>query len=386
MSCTLNNQSCQIDWCDSTKDCLGNYSLKFIRSLSCRIREYESVMRAKEYLEINKKKIYHYDLVKKAVYDLYPLRNNKIQTEVYFNRYLFADARYRSHEQFYADKPPSTIFNEREYEVERSIAHKIRMEILNVISEDDTFIFAYNIIALGANKYGDYHRIMTCNLKEENLNTIPGIEQVCKEYKEDYPKTSLADYLLDDDNREVFNSKRCDLQKDEDWWLCAFNKAYEIFDLIRVKAADPFKAQYIVKNIFFNDKVIESTFIYSTNNNDLGVSKTYITPQINRAEKIKVIFTTAMEKKKNITSKIKAEIVLSLLRGEDIELISRKYGATLSDINHWRDQFIKNGIEGFKRKPDDSKLSAAERKIGQLQMGLELTKKKNELTAKLKRR
>ncbi len=65
-----------------------------------------------------------------------------------------------------------------------------------------------------------------------------------------------------------------------------------------------------------------------------------------------------MEKKKNITSKIKAEIVLSLLRGEDIELISRKYGATLSDINHWRDQFIKNGIEGFKRKPDDSKLSA----------------------------
>ena len=261
MSCTLNNQSCQIDWRDSTKDCLGNYSLKFIRSLSCRIREYESVMRAKEYLEINKKRIYHYDLVKKAVYDLCPLRRSKIQTEVYFNRYLFADARYRSHEQFYADKPPSTIFNEREYEVERSIAHKIRMEILNVISEDDTFIFAYNIIALGANKYGDYHRIMTCNLKEENLNTIPGIEQVCKEYKEDYPKTSLADYLLDDDNREVFNSKRCDLQKDEDWWLCAFNKAYEIFDLIRVKAADPFKAQYIVKNIFFNDKVMESTIV-----------------------------------------------------------------------------------------------------------------------------
>jgi transposase len=43
-------------------------------------------------------------------------------------------------------------------------------------------------------------------------------------------------------------------------------------------------------------------------------------------------------------------------------------------------------IEGFKRKPDDSKLSAAERKIGQLQMELELTKKKNELTAKLKRK
>ncbi|MDN5296637.1 MAG: hypothetical protein PWQ71_743, partial [Bacteroidota bacterium] len=33
-----------------------------------------------------------------------------------------------------------------------------------------------------------------------------------------------------------------------------------------------------------------------------------------------------------------------------------------------------------------SKLIAAERKIGQLQMELELTKKKNELAAKLKRK
>ena len=92
-----------------------------------------------------------------------------------------------------------------------------------------------------------------------------------------------------------------------------------------------------------------------------------------------------MEKKKNITSKIKAEIVLSLLRGEDIELFSRKYGVTLSDINHWRDQFIESGIEGFKRKPDDSKLSAAERKIGQLQMELELTKKKERINSKAKK-
>lgn len=99
-----------------------------------------------------------------------------------------------------------------------------------------------------------------------------------------------------------------------------------------------------------------------------------------------VIFTTAMEKRKNFTSKIKAEIVLSLLRGEDPELISREYGVTLADINLWRDQFIESGTDGFKRKPDDSKLSAAERKIGQLQMELELTKKKNELAAKLKRK
>ncbi|MDD3909196.1 MAG: hypothetical protein PHN86_04485 [Proteiniphilum sp.] len=218
-------------------------------------------MRAKEYLEINKKKIYHYDLVKKAVYDLYPLRNNKRQTEAYFNRYLFADARYRSHAQYYADKPPLTIFNESENEIDKTIAYKVRMEILNVISGDDTFIFSYNIIALGANKYDDNHPIMTVNLKEENFNTVSYIEDVCKEYKEDYPKTNLADYLLDDGNRAIFNNKRCDLLKDEEWWLCAFNKAYEIFDRVRVKISDPFKAQYIIKNIYFNDKVLESTIV-----------------------------------------------------------------------------------------------------------------------------
>ena len=176
-------------------------------------------MRAKEYLEINKKRIYHYDQVKKSVYDLYPLRSSKIQTEVYFNRYLFADTRYRSFEQYYADKPPSTTFNEREDEIDRIIAHKVRQEILNVISGDDTFIFAYNIITIGANKYDDYHRIMAYNLKEENRNTLTYIEEICKNYKEDYPKSDLADYLLDDNNRTIFNNRKCDLRKDEDWWL-----------------------------------------------------------------------------------------------------------------------------------------------------------------------
>ena len=218
-------------------------------------------MRAKEYLEINKKRIYHYDQVKKSVYDLYPLRSSKIQTEVYFNRYLFADTRYRSFEQYYADKPPSTTFNERENEIDRNIAHKVRQEILNVISGDDTFIFAYNIITIGANKYDDYHRIMAYNLKEENRNTLTYIEEICKNYKEDYPKSGLADYLLDDNNRSIFNNTKCDLRKEEDWWICAFNKAYEIFDHVRTIVSNPFKAQYIIKNIYFDDKALEKTIV-----------------------------------------------------------------------------------------------------------------------------
>ena len=83
-----------------------------------------------------------------------------------------------------------------------------------------------------------------------------------------------------------------------------------------------------------------------------------------------------MEKRKNITSKIKTEIVLSLLRGADMEWLSREYGVSHSDISTWRDLFIENGITGLKPKPNDSRLSQAERKIGQLQMELELTKKR----------
>lgn len=93
-----------------------------------------------------------------------------------------------------------------------------------------------------------------------------------------------------------------------------------------------------------------------------------------------------MEKKTRFTTKIKTEIVLALLRGESIEALSRKHGVTIADLSLWRDQFIEQGAHGFKRKPEDSRLKEAERMIGRLQMELELTKRKNELVAKLRRR
>lgn len=55
-------------------------------------------MRAKEYLAHRKEDIYYYAHVKKAIRALYPLREDKTGTEVYFNRHLFADARKRVEE------------------------------------------------------------------------------------------------------------------------------------------------------------------------------------------------------------------------------------------------------------------------------------------------
>ena len=85
------------------------------------------------------------------------------------------------------------------------------------------------------------------------------------------------------------------------------------------------------------------------------------------------------------TAKFKTEVVLELLRGIAIEELCRKYALSVSEVNSWRDMFITNGCDGFKRKPDQSKLSRAERKIGQLEMELELIKKKNIIVRGLNR-
>ena len=77
-------------------------------------------------------------------------------------------------------------------------------------------------------------------------------------------------------------------------------------------------------------------------------------------------------KQQRQTSKFKAQVVLELLKGETLEELSRKYAVTMAEINTWRDEFIQNGTDGFKRKPEDSKLSRAERKIGQLELEIEL--------------
>ena len=72
------------------------------------------------------------------------------------------------------------------------------------------------------------------------------------------------------------------------------------------------------------------------------------------------------------SAKFKSTVVLELLHGESAEELSRKYGITMAELSAWRDEFIENGIQGFKRNPEESKLAKAERRIGQLEMELDL--------------
>jgi len=83
---------------------------------------------------------------------------------------------------------------------------------------------------------------------------------------------------------------------------------------------------------------------------------------------------------KRKSAKYKAEIVIELLRGEGIEELARREGLGVHEIARWREIFIKNGMHGFKKNPELSKLKEAQRVIGSLTMENELIKKKIELT------
>lgn len=208
-------------------------------------------MRAKEYLELHKEDIYYYDIVKKSICELSPLRFDRYKTEEYFNRYLFADARNRADEKF----------SLREDEVDPAIALAVRIEMHNVIGGDETFVFAYNIIAEGRNRYANSDSMRLCDLKEESIHSILKIREHYKNYKEDYPKSVLSDYLLDSHNMEFYHRKNEELHHDKEWWLEVFNRAYEIFDEMRTQLERPYEAQFLISRLHLEDKDLQQAVV-----------------------------------------------------------------------------------------------------------------------------
>ena len=52
------------------------------------------------------------------------------------------------------------------------------------------------------------------------------------------------------------------------------------------------------------------------------------------------------------SAKRKVSIVLELLRGEDLESLSRKYAVTAATLSAWRDAFLASGEAGLKIRED----------------------------------
>ncbi len=91
---------------------------------------------------------------------------------------------------------------------------------------------------------------------------------------------------------------------------------------------------------------------------------------------------------KRISAKKKEDIVLRLLRGEDINDISRELKIPVPEIETWKNRFLIAAREGLKTRGKDpviKELEIAKKTIGELTMELNLHKKKRELDQKSKR-
>ena len=75
----------------------------------------------------------------------------------------------------------------------------------------------------------------------------------------------------------------------------------------------------------------------------------------------------------------KLAAVLRLLRGEDLELVSRSLGVTAATLSSWRDEFLAGGEAALATKPTDAKVLEAARlkaKLGELMLERELLNEK----------
>jgi transposase-like protein len=75
----------------------------------------------------------------------------------------------------------------------------------------------------------------------------------------------------------------------------------------------------------------------------------------------------------------KRDAVLRLLRGEDLETVSRSLGVTAATLNSWRDAFLAAGEASLSTRPTDGEALESERlkaRLGEMLLERELLEAK----------
>ena len=81
------------------------------------------------------------------------------------------------------------------------------------------------------------------------------------------------------------------------------------------------------------------------------------------------------------SAKRKTEAVLRLLRGEDLDLLSREYKVTAGKLSQWRDAFLAGGQAGLQSgtgEDRDQQIQQLQAKVGELTMTKDLLEHKIE--------
>ncbi len=85
--------------------------------------------------------------------------------------------------------------------------------------------------------------------------------------------------------------------------------------------------------------------------------------------------------RRRMSAKRKHSAVLRLLRGDDLELVSRELGVTAAELSAWRDAFLTAGEASLKTRPADGRdveIGRLKAKVGDLTMANELLEVKIE--------
>jgi transposase-like protein len=87
------------------------------------------------------------------------------------------------------------------------------------------------------------------------------------------------------------------------------------------------------------------------------------------------------ERRRRMSAGRKQDAVLRLLRGEDLELLSRQLGVTAAELSGWREAFLAGGEGSLKSRPADARddeIGRLKEKVGDLTMANELLEAKIE--------
>ncbi len=79
--------------------------------------------------------------------------------------------------------------------------------------------------------------------------------------------------------------------------------------------------------------------------------------------------------KSRLSARRKAEVVIRVMRGEEVDALSRELQVPAHQIARWREEFLSAGTDALKaraRGPDRGRLRAAQAKVGELAMQVEI--------------
>jgi transposase-like protein len=92
---------------------------------------------------------------------------------------------------------------------------------------------------------------------------------------------------------------------------------------------------------------------------------------------MEVFMAKSKAERGRFSSRKKRDVVLRVLRGDDLDVVSREAGITAATVSEWRDQFLASGQAGLKSRATegrDDELARLKALVGKLTMRLELSR------------